>query len=256
MDGVATIASVLNESNSQMRKYAVSVLAQLALSMSGQISMMSDQVLPRVIEMVKDPMPNVASAACYCLLKISTLYIGVQTLLANDITALLSKLLFDPDSNLDMKTSCAATLNQIYRFAPSTLKSPDLMKYLHSQLKSPDKKYKLTVMQLLDQWEEELPQIPISEKVKALITGLQNPIDPIEAIDLNTRISGTYFLLTELITSPEICLELVEAGGVEAILDNLKLQEDKEQRLSRYSFSILSIVADSNFGRKKILRFV
>ena len=257
LDGVATVASVLNESNSQMRKYAVSVLAQLALSLSGQISMMSDQVLPRVIEMLNDPMPNVASAACYCLLKISTLYIGVQTLVTHDITSILAKLLFDADSNLDMKTRCAATLNQIYRFAPTTPKPPDLMKYLHSQLKSPDKGYKLTVMQLLDLWEEELPQIPISAKVKTHISALQAPINEEESTPcFETRITGSTYLLSDLVTSPEIRLELVEAGGVEAILENIKMHDGNHHRLPRYSFSILSIVADSNFGRKKILRFV
>eukprot|EP00339_Tiarina_fusa_P014446 CAMPEP_0116998856 /NCGR_PEP_ID=MMETSP0472-20121206/1782_1 /TAXON_ID=693140 ORGANISM="Tiarina fusus, Strain LIS" /NCGR_SAMPLE_ID=MMETSP0472 /ASSEMBLY_ACC=CAM_ASM_000603 /LENGTH=425 /DNA_ID=CAMNT_0004698135 /DNA_START=376 /DNA_END=1653 /DNA_ORIENTATION=- len=255
LDGVATIASVLNESNSQMRKYAVSVLAQLALSLSGQISMMSDQVLPRVIEMLNDPMPNVASAACYCLLKISTLFIGVQTLVTHNITSILAKLLFDPDSNLDMKTRCAATLNQIYRFAPSTPKSPELMKYLHSQLKSPDKNYKLTVMQLLDQWGEELPQIPISAKVKTHMNALQAPINEDDSTPcFETRITGSTYLLSDLVTTPEFRLELVEAGGVEAILENIK-HDGNHHRLPRYSFSILSIVADSNFGRKKILRY-
>ena len=62
-DGVAVVASTLNEANSQMRKYAVVVLAQLALSLKGQIAMLSDQVLVRVVEMLKDPMPNVVSAA-------------------------------------------------------------------------------------------------------------------------------------------------------------------------------------------------
>ena len=60
----------LNEQSVQMRKYAVVVLAQLALSLKGQImiSMMSDQVLTRVIEMLKDNMPNVANAAGFYFL--------------------------------------------------------------------------------------------------------------------------------------------------------------------------------------------
>ena len=249
LDGVVTIAAVLNESNSQMRKYAVSVLAQLALSLSGQIAMMSDQVLPRVLEMLNDPMPNVASAACYCLLKISTLYIGVQTLITHDITTVLSRLLFDQNSNLDMKTRCAATLMQIYRLSPTTSIPPGLMKYLHSQLKSPDKNYKSTVLQLLDQWGEELPQIPISPRVQTHINALQQLNDSVPCLE--TRITGSTYLLSDLVTSPQIRLELVEAGGIEAIIENIKINND---RLSRYSFSILSIVADSNFGRKKILR--
>merc|ERR1712063_109028 len=50
-----------------------------------------------------------------------------------------------------------------------------------------------------------------------------------------------------------IRLELVEAGGVEAILENMKI--DDTSALPRYSLSILSIVSDSNFGRKKIIRY-
>ena len=128
------------------------------------------------------------------------------------------------------------------------------MKYLHSQLKSPDKKYKHTVLQLLDQWGEELPQIPLSPEVLTHISRLQaNVAEGDSTPDLDTRIHGSTWLLTNLVTSPEIRLELVEAGGVEAILENMKI--DDTSALPRYSLSILSIVADSNFGRKKILRY-
>jgi len=254
LDGVATVAQILNEANSQMRKYAVTILAQLGLSLSGQIAMMSDQVLTKVIKMLEDPMPNVANAACYCLLKISTLFIGVQTLVTHDVTAVLTKLLCDPESILMMKTRCAATLLQIYRFAPNTPKPPGLKKYLHSQLKSPDKTYKLTILQLLDQWAEELPQIPISAEVNRWIQSLQATVDGDSASSLETRIAASDLVLSDLVKSPEKRLEFVEAGGVEAVLENAKLS-DPSYRLSRYSFSLLSIVADSNFGRKKILRY-
>ena len=254
LDGVATVAAILNESNSQMRKYAVSVLAQLALSLSGQIAMMSDQVLSRVLEMLNDPMPNVASAACYCLLKISTLYIGVQTLITHDITTILSKKLADPDSNLDMKTRGAATLLQIYRFSPSTQIPPGLLKYLHSQLKSPDKNYKSTVLQLLDQWGEELPQISISQSMKTHVSSLKTCLNDGEPC-LESRITASHNLLSDLVKSTEIRLELVEAQGVEAINDNIRMNGINES-LSNFSFSILSIVSDSNFGRKKIIRLV
>jgi len=255
LDGVTVIGAVLNENNSQMRKYAVQVLAQLALSLSGQIAMMSDQVLTRVIELLKDPMPNVANAAIYCLLKISTLYIGVQTLVSHGVTALLTELLCDPESILMMKTRCAATLLQIYRFSPNTPKPPGLKKYLHSQLKSPDKDYKLTILQLLDQWGEELPQIPLSRKIKDQMQALlARNEDEDSTPNFETRVTASTFLLSDLVKSPEIRLELVEAGGVEAILENAKLN-DPSNRLPRYSFALLSMVADSNFGRKKILRY-
>jgi len=254
LDGVGTIAVILSESNSQMRKYAVSVLAQLALSISGQIAMMTDQVLNKVIEMLDDPMPNVANAACYCLLKISTLFIGAQTLVNYNVPEVLAKQIFNVDSHLDMKIRCAATLLQIYKFTPTTSRPAGLMKYLHSQLKSPDKKYKHTVLQLLDQWGEEVPQIPLSPEVLTHISRLlANVAEGDSTPDLDTRIHGSTWLLTNLVTSPEIRLELVEAGGVEAILENIKI--DDTSALPRYSFSILSIVADSNFGRKKILRY-
>jgi len=215
--------------------------------------MMSDQVLSRVLEMLNDPMPNVASAACYCLLKISTLYIGVQTLITHDITTILSKKLADPDSNLDMKTRGAATLLQIYRFSPSTQIPPGLLKYLHSQLKSPDKNYKSTVLQLLDQWGEELPQISISQSMKTHVSSLKTCLNDGEPC-LESRITASHNLLSDLVKSTEIRLELVEAQGVEAINDNIRMNGINES-LSNFSFSILSIVSDSNFGRKKIIRY-
>jgi hypothetical protein len=66
----------------------------------------------------------------------------------------------------------------------------------------------------------------------------------------------------------------VEAGGVEAIVENIKLctqqplqreqvallrraggpEALRDTRLQRYCYQLLTIVADSNFGRKKIQR--
>lgn len=71
--------------------------------------------------------------------------------------------------------------------------------------------------------------------------------------DLETRITSSTFFLSDIVKSAEIIYEFVEAGGVEVIAENLKIV-DINQRLPKYSYSILTIVVDSNFGRKRILK--
>ena len=71
--------------------------------------------------------------------------------------------------------------------------------------------------------------------------------------DLETRITSSTFFLSDLVKTTEIIYEFVEAGGVEVITENLKIN-DPNQRLPKYSYSILTILADSNHGRKRILK--
>lgn len=58
---------------------------------------------------------------------------------------------------------------QIYRFAPDVPVPQGLLKYLHGQLKTPDRVYKSSVLQLFDLWGEELPKLSISPKIKSQI---------------------------------------------------------------------------------------
>jgi len=52
-DGVAVISHGLSSNSSQVRKYSAMVLSNLALSVQGQIAILSESILPRVIELLK-----------------------------------------------------------------------------------------------------------------------------------------------------------------------------------------------------------
>ena len=52
---------------------------------------------------------------------------------------------------------------------PGLERLPKLVEHLYGQLTSRDVKFTMTIMMLLDLWGEELPQIPVSDKVKSHI---------------------------------------------------------------------------------------
>jgi hypothetical protein len=59
-------------------------------------------------------MPNVASAACYCLYKISTLHVGVAALVRHRVhLELLDIICSQSEKNLVLKNRAAATLLQV-----------------------------------------------------------------------------------------------------------------------------------------------
>jgi hypothetical protein len=61
-------------------------------------------------------MPNVASAACYCLYKISTLHVGVEALVRHQAhRELLEIICSSNEDNLLLKNRAAATLLQVMR---------------------------------------------------------------------------------------------------------------------------------------------
>jgi len=98
MDGVALVAPLLTEPSAQLRKYAVFILAELANSVKGQIAIMSDDVLPRVIQMINDPMPNVASAACmFQASVVCSLSLSLSCALTSTLLPLLRRLLSPQD---------------------------------------------------------------------------------------------------------------------------------------------------------------
>lgn len=55
------------------------MLAQLAISTKAQMDIIEANLLRKIGTML-DEIANVANAACYCLFKVSSLYIGVYTL--------------------------------------------------------------------------------------------------------------------------------------------------------------------------------
>lgn len=241
--GVPVVATSLGESSAQVRKYSAQVLSQLALSVKGQIAILSSPVLDRILEMLRDPMPNVANAAAYCLQKISTLFIGVDALCKRGITQVLSDVICSTSENLVLKKSAAATLLQIYRWKPET--PPLDASLFQEQLKSPDRVYTITIVQLLDSWSCAVPKIPISQSVSQVLTSLGDT-------DVSTRSQATSFLLSNLVSQPELVLEFVEGGGIELVVYNESVK-GSDHKLSRLSFSVLALVADFHVGRAKLI---
>jgi len=68
---------------------------------------------PLLSNQQKDEMPNVQSAACYCLYKISTLYIGAQALVASGVQNALADLVGSEGENLNLKREAASALLQV-----------------------------------------------------------------------------------------------------------------------------------------------
>ncbi|KAG2386154.1 hypothetical protein C9374_002600 [Naegleria lovaniensis] len=69
----------LVDDNNQWRKYSASILSQLAVSVKGQIQLLS--LLPYIKLLTEDAMPNVKRIGYYCIMKVSNLYIGTYAIL-------------------------------------------------------------------------------------------------------------------------------------------------------------------------------
>lgn len=155
-NAVAVIGPLLRDNSAQVRKYAAAIVAQLAISLKGQlqlvqltfadpadnkatdkangespvkrnssvpqISLSKDKLLANgnsliatVIQMLKDPMPNVVSAACYCLFKLSALAVGVSALVQHSGHEALKTLICgQAEDNLMIKIRAAQTLLQVW----------------------------------------------------------------------------------------------------------------------------------------------
>jgi hypothetical protein len=108
---------------------------------------------------------------------------------------------------------------------PSLDRNPKLVEHLYGLLKSCDLKFNMTILLLLDLWGEELPQIPLSDKIKSHIAALQamkrKEIEPEatesmakshddeEIPDIDGRCAASSYLQSDLVTQPELVLELV-----------------------------------------------
>eukprot|EP00164_Ancoracysta_twista_P009030 GFYU01013230.1.p1 GENE.GFYU01013230.1~~GFYU01013230.1.p1 ORF type:complete len:828 (-),score=191.80 GFYU01013230.1:101-2584(-) len=246
LDGVAVFTKSLNAESAQERKYAVNVLAQLALSIKGQISILTGSVLRRVIEMVSDPMPNVRNAAAYCILKISSLYIGVLTLVKHNIIPLLGQIISSDDENLVLKSRAAATLLQIHRFYPQAQKLDPYT--IRGQLDTPDRQYTNILLELLDQWGIDLPDIIEPSPTT------QGHVRALKSEDSDTRAQAMASIQASLVGDRFMVLELVQCGGVQLIVENAMASEASSNKLSQLSFAVLALVADSSVGSKALMQ--
>jgi hypothetical protein len=110
-------------------------------------------------------MPNVASAAAYCLYKISTLYIGVCALVQARVPKILLNMICSEDDNLVLKISAVETLKQIYLLDPTCpIVGKDNVKQVLRH--SSDLQFKSLLCQLLDLWGEERVPVKVSEAIQ------------------------------------------------------------------------------------------
>ncbi len=153
-NAVAVIGPLLRDNSAQVRKYAAAIVAQLAISLKGQLQLVQltfadpnehkidkangespvkrnssvpqislskekmlangNSLIATVIQMLKDPMPNVVSAACYCLFKLSALAVGVSALVQHSGHEALKNLICgQAEDNLMIKIRAAQTLLQV-----------------------------------------------------------------------------------------------------------------------------------------------
>mmetsp|Transcript_28056 Transcript_28056/g.71514 ORF Transcript_28056/g.71514 Transcript_28056/m.71514 type:complete len:726 (-) Transcript_28056:133-2310(-) len=244
-EGVGVIASFLDDESSQTRKYATNVLANVALSIKGQLSILSGSVLSRIIDRLKnDKMTNVASAACYCLYKISTLYIGVVSLIDRQVVSTMVDTIRRKDQDILLKTRAASTILQVYRFCP-TLPRVDSAPFIEEWQQSHDLAFRSTIVELLDLWGSDLPQVQPSEKMRHHIAGVAGP-------DRETKTQHTSYLLQALVATPSFALEFVLGNGLEPLFKNMT-EAPPSEKLSWVSYAVLAIIVDFNVGRSRIL---
>eukprot|EP01099_Mayorella_cantabrigiensis_P004156 TRINITY_DN3120_c0_g1_i1.p1 TRINITY_DN3120_c0_g1~~TRINITY_DN3120_c0_g1_i1.p1 ORF type:complete len:804 (-),score=167.33 TRINITY_DN3120_c0_g1_i1:61-2472(-) len=260
-DGVAVIATLLSESSAQLRKYSTAVLAQLANCLKGQIAMISAGLLPKLSSMINDIHPNVANGACHCLLQISQLYIGVHALIKAGVTEALFQIICSDSENLVLKTRATQTLQQIYQYAPQTPKPADISAFRKQQRSNTsDKVYWTALHQLFDLWQEISPYSspgslfePSAAQYLPGLKAMKKISDEITMEDIETREQATFNLHSSLSREPEILLGLVYEDLVSLVVKNIKLVPFSH-RLSRESFAILTIVADTTIGREKLIK--
>eukprot|EP01124_Arcella_intermedia_P005432 TRINITY_DN13205_c0_g1_i2.p1 TRINITY_DN13205_c0_g1~~TRINITY_DN13205_c0_g1_i2.p1 ORF type:complete len:893 (-),score=218.04 TRINITY_DN13205_c0_g1_i2:38-2716(-) len=255
-DGIKVVSPLLDAQSAQVRKYSVQLLAQLAISMKGQINMLQENVICKVVAMLDDDMANVANAACYCLYKICTLYIGVYSVIKEGLhKKLFSILSKGPKSgDLLLKRTAAETLLQIYILQPNCEKVP--VEEIHEIMKKEkdNNEVMMTLYRLLDVWGEKLTNIPVSEETQQHITALTHP-PPAPASTENyedPRAISTSYLLSSMTHNILGTMEFVVAGGTNVVLNNANLS-DPQEALGRLSYAVLAVVADTTIGRKSLL---
>lgn len=238
------ITMMLDSNSAQVRKYAVATLAQIAISIKGQISLVQQNLIPRVVLMLRDPMPNVASAAAYCLYKISSLYIGVISLVKYRVPKILMDIICSNEDNLVLKTSSVETLLQIYKLDPTCpVVGVDSIK--HILKRTSDVTFRNLLCQLLDVWGVERIPIKIDDSIQARLMSLRTG-------SLEMRTSATSLLLSDVAQDETLLLQIIASGGIQIIVNNIK-ETSREDPLSRLSMAILCLICDTAMGRSVIL---
>eukprot|EP00736_Rhodelphis_marinus_P002880 Rmarinus@m.5798 len=255
---VEIVTCGLTNESAQVRKYSAAVLSLIATSVKGQVAILSADLLQRVLEMAeKDQMMNVRQAACECLAKVSTLYIGVVSLVRAGAVDILARILHSPTDVVDtlIKFKVVRTLIQIRRFCPETNKVD--LGLLHEEVQgTQDHEYRRQLLWLLDLYGERVYSLVPSEQANTLIQScLTAPSDAMSKIAVCGKI------LSEIIQDRSIILELVHSKVIDeiehdvwgALFRSSQQGGEHESKLARLSLAVLTAAADTHAGRVRLL---
>ncbi|KAJ3427034.1 arf3-interacting protein [Anaeramoeba flamelloides] len=244
VEGVKIMSKFLGEKSAQVRKYATGVISQLSLCVKGQLSVMSGSILEQIVALLDDKMSNVQNAACYCLMKISSLYIGADSLVERGVH-LKFKEMIEKSTDLKLKSTAAQALVQIYNFLPN-IEKVDIGGFT-KEFESIDPKYVSNLIKLFDLYERELPKrIEPSNEFKKHLTGLKSD-------NSENRVLATQYLLTDLVSKPQMIQELILTDSLDIIFENEKLNPP-DHKLSQLCVDVLVIAVDTFAGREEIIK--
>merc|ERR1711991_382059 len=77
-------------------------------------------------------------------------------------------------------------------------------------------------------------------------------VDELVLPDLNSRADATNYPLSEVQKNTDLAMDLVDAATCEKLLENISLA-GPASRLARLSMNTLSIIADTNIGRRRLM---
>jgi len=196
--------------------------------------------------MLRDPMPNVASAAAYCLYKISSLFIGVTALVQHRVPKMLLNIICSSEDNLTLKISTAETLLQIHRLDPTLpIVGHDNIKMMIRS--TSDVTFRNVLLLLLDLWGEARLPIKTNETIEFHLASLR-------AGGLDVRTGSTSMLLSSVAQDRNLLLQIIAAGGIQVIVKNL-IQTPREEPLARLSMAILCLACDVSMGRSSLIGY-
>eukprot|EP00299_Pterocystis_sp_00344_P016540 c8294_g1_i3.p1 GENE.c8294_g1_i3~~c8294_g1_i3.p1 ORF type:complete len:817 (-),score=204.76 c8294_g1_i3:255-2705(-) len=256
-DVVSVITPLIFGSNSTERKYAINIIASIATTIKGQVSILANTTnfVKAIIDIARDTneRPNVIIAASCFLLKMSSLNMGAREMIENDAINILTEIVCTNDfNNLNFKRNAASALLNIFRLFRD--ESPPKLTF-EDQLKSTDLSYTSIILQLMDLLcvtvEGMVPPSPeVTEIIKALEANIATGLSVYP--DIQTRSSATGALQAELVRSPFLMLQFIEAGGLKLLWENQSLavgfQDSPEMKLHYLSWDVICMVADTHIG--------
>eukprot|EP00762_Andalucia_godoyi_P007314 ANDGO_01589.mRNA.1 hypothetical protein NAEGRDRAFT_80839 len=268
---LSCILGFLDDQSAQVRKYALSLLSPWAAMV----------ILNRVVKFLNDPMPNVVNSAALVLLRISDSPSGAR-LIAQDPEAvefLICALMNDEDDMEYRSRACSVLRNvfascsrrnqKLSMFAgveeeplldlptdhdktspfffcqPPNIMTLSRLQDLASRLKSgPRSKLSDSLLLLLDEWSTNLDGLVPSEGVRERIQDLSFP-------DLDVMTGCASSLLMSVNLDRILLLQCIHSDVVSILLMSITLRSGEHQ-LCRLSYALLSLVADTNYGCRKI----